>query len=422
MVLEGATADDFSSRTASDTPPASDSDAYSSRVARIADANVQIDLRQLPRPLPILGPLTGFSEAALVDRFTRNIAQLSGAVNRPLTAAECQSVAYYAAKANAIASYGFPLGAAGGLYREYATRATFKFPFFQPDMQVFTPQKMGPLSGARAEMAWHLLRRMSYGFFGGAVGTVIVGTYAAATAAAGQRVDPRMADVVEALKGMSPTELRNKARSASPAQRARQADQLARQDGAQGDDQAFRRYDDVDDASPTGSDSGVLGDAQMRSQETRQERADSRRVASSMESATVEDTASDVFEDASPTAGNGQLGQSHSTAAAAGGSAWERLRRANTPAQDGSPRTRPGQGQAPAQSQSQMASNAWADRRGAASVLDEQRRGATVGDGYTFSRTEEERALAKGEAQREFDAKVDKERRGESFDGESRWR
>lgn len=419
MVLEGATADDFSSRTASDTPPASDGDAYSSRVARIAEANVQIDLRQLPRPLPILGPLTGFSEAALVDRFTRNIAQLSGAVNRPLTAAECQSVAYYASKANAIASYGFPLGAAAGLYREYATRATFKFPFFQPDMEVFTPQKLGPLSGVRAEMGWHLLRRMSYGFFGGAVGTVIVGTYAAATAAAGQRVDPRMADVVEALKGMSPTELRNKARSTSPAQRARQAEQLARQGDAQGDDQAFRRYDD-NDASPTGSDTGVLGDAQMRSQESRQERARSGRDSLSAETATFEDTASDAFDDASPTAGSEPIGQSRGIATAAGGSAWERLRRENTPAQDSSPRRRPSQG--PAQAQSQMGSNAWADRRGAASVLEEQRRGATVGDGYTFSRTEEERALAKGEAQREFDAKVDKERRGESFDGEGRWR
>lgn len=406
MVLEGATADDdFSRRDASPDSPASDGDAYSTRVARIADANVQIDLRQLPRPLPILGPLTGFGEATLVDRFTRNIAQLSGAVNRPLTAAECQSVAYYAAKANAIASYGFPVGAAGGLYREYKTRAAFKFPFFAPDMETFNSQKLGPLTGLRAEMGWHFLRRMSYGFFGGAVGTVIVGTYAAATAAAGQRVDPRMADIVEALKGMTPTELRNKARGGSRQQEANreQVQTQRRDEGAYG----FAH----DDTSPTGSDTGVLEDGQMRAREVRQQgfargeaQSGPRPGTFAMETAGSQPL---DFDDASPTAGNEPLASQMPV----GGNAWERLRRENTASQ-GARGSRP--------NASQMGSNAWADRRGA-SVVEEQKRGSTVGDSFSFSRSDEERALAKQEAQREFDARVERERSGQ-FDDDNKWR
>lgn len=38
-----------------------------------------------------------------------------------------------------------------------------------------------------------------------------------------------------------------------------------------------------------------------------------------------------------------------------------------------------------------------------------------MGDSFTFSKTEEERNLAQIEAQKEFDARVEKERRGGDF-------
>jgi hypothetical protein len=45
----------------------------------------------------------------------------------------------------------------------------------------------------------------------------------------------------------------------------------------------------------------------------------------------------------------------------------------------------------------------------------EQREGATTGDSFAFSKTEEERTYAKEEAQKEFDARVERERRGGDF-------
>ena len=53
----------------------------------------------------------------------------------------------------------------------------------------------------------------------------------------------------------------------------------------------------------------------------------------------------------------------------------------------------------------------------------EQQEGSTLGDSFAFSRTEEERSYAKDEAQKQFDERVERERRGEDFGakGSRRW-
>jgi hypothetical protein len=45
-----------------------------------------------------------------------------------------------------------------------------------------------------------------------------------------------------------------------------------------------------------------------------------------------------------------------------------------------------------------------------------ERQGAMVGDSFAFSSTDEERQLAKEEAQKDFDARVERERQGRNFE------
>ncbi|KAL8975872.1 MAG: hypothetical protein Q9205_008013, partial [Flavoplaca limonia] len=96
---------------------------------------------------------------------------------------------------------------------------------------------------------------------------------------------------------------------------------------------------------------------------------------------------SDTFDDASPTAEN-------AVDQAQGGNAWDRIRRQaqnpTTGAKQKGPRWNP--------------------------VRKEQQEGSTTGDSFAFSSDEEQRQLAKDEAQNEFDARVERERQGGSFD------
>jgi len=70
------------------------------------------------------------------------------------------------------------------------------------------------------------------------------------------------------------------------------------------------------------------------------------------------------------------------------GSAWDRIRRNSA-------------GQTPASPPKNR------------SFQEGQKEGSILGDSFNFSSTDEERQLAKAEAQREFDAEVERERRGD---------
>ena len=85
------------------------------------------------------------------------------------------------------------------------------------------------------------------------------------------------------------------------------------------------------------------------------------------------------------------------------GSAWDRLRRGEKPA---STSQTSGAKQQPNQSPWMRQQN---------ETQKEQREGSTMGDSFAFSKTEEERSYAREEAQREFDARVEQERRGGDF-------
>lgn len=116
------------------------------------------------------------------------------------------------------------------------------------------------------------------------------------------------------------------------------------------------------------------------------------------------------FDDAIPTGGMGSLGDDPSSSE--GGSAWERIRQnsaSGSPSEPSSTRGRrmrkPGDGFQQQQQQQR------------------RREAEAEEDGFAISRTDEERNYARDEAQREFDARVEKERAGGDFSGgrDGRW-
>ncbi len=85
------------------------------------------------------------------------------------------------------------------------------------------------------------------------------------------------------------------------------------------------------------------------------------------------------------------------------GSAWDRLRRGEKPA----PVPQKSGGKHPTKQ------SAWSRQQD--ETQREQKEGSTMGDSFAFSKSEEERNYAKEEAQKEFDARVERERRGGDF-------
>ena len=247
-------------------------------------------------------------------------------------------------------------------------------------------------------------------------------SYAATVSTVGELRDPRLQ---ESNRGIKEAVLRDQRQMKEKAgEISKQAD--ARREGRMPNvprerDQGMARKAEVDDASPTGGAmmmdmelddgdeqarlsgagdmGGVLSDGQMRSAEARampprnQNPAGAQAPTYQMDK--VERQPKDFGSDFDgPTDGGGTA----DGGGGGGGSVWERIRQ-QTASEPSS--TERGSG---AQQQQQSGSS------------------STTGDeSFSFSSADEERNYAKSEAQREFDERVEKERRGGDFGGGRRW-
>ena len=291
----------------------------------------------------------------------------------------------------------------------------------------------GVSSQAKANML-HVSRGVAYCFVGAFLAPLFVSSYATSVSAVGKIQDPRMQDANREIREAAERDQRQIREAAERfGDIVKQAD--ARREGRMQNlprerDQGKGRRGggaEVDDASPTGGGmldmgideeqgrlsgagdmSGVLSDGQMRSAEAKARAAAGQNPAgnraATFQREKVErqpkDFASDFgsdFDDASPTGGSGTMDGD-------GGSVWERIRQqsASEPS-----RSSIGRGRA---------------IRGSG-VRQEQQEGSTSGDSFSFSSSDEEKGYAKAEAQKEFDERVEKERRGGDFssDGRKRW-
>ncbi|KAE8440451.1 hypothetical protein EG329_007595 [Mollisiaceae sp. DMI_Dod_QoI] len=392
-----------------DGAPSSDSDPYDDLSS---PRKYSVDGSNFPKPIPVLGPLFGFSDKRFQDNFQQRMQHFADTLKRQPTQDEATAFAYYIAKHGTITSYGPPLGVAGGIWRWYSTMDTFRFPFWRPNLEKLQPEvfpyKLPILKGTRAIAAWHILRALAYGTVGMWIGSMFFGSYSTSVVLLGEMSDPRLRAYWDTLKDMAKKKQGALVGTGQQSQQSQTGSQ-ARQNGTPpGADKTGQ-----DDASPTG---GIWGQPDMRPSGTYDTTGQPRRptfqlppqrpIPPRAPTTSSQDNSFDMFDDASPTGGQGMMDDE--TPARPQGSAWERLRRGEKPVSNPSKTTsRPSQGP---QSQQQI-ENQW-----------EQRQGSTLGDGYTFSKTDEERSYAKEEAQKEFDARIERERRGGDFDsGNKKW-
>lgn len=159
----------------------------------------------------------------------------------------------------------------------------------------------------------------------------------------------------------------------------------------------------MDDYKQEAQDTGLLTDEQLnararkeQSNADRAERLEESRAAAQAQSRIDQSRRNNNSsgDDASPQA---------APAPRSSGSAWDRIR-AESANSKSSPRQSP---------------------TNTPQVRNEQQEGSTLGDSFSFSSSDEERQLAKIEAQKEFDARVERERQGGDFSegsGKGGWR
>jgi len=395
MVLEEAVNSSADAPFVPDATPSSDSDPYSSNPS--SRATLHIDLRNYPRPPPIVGPLLGHSrqrQAAMVDR---GIAAQSQLLKRPPTQDEAEAMAYNICYSETSVFWGSALGLAFGLFLANRGRAVFRFPFMTPSREWFNPDKFGPLKGRAARSAWHVARGVLYVTSGYGLGSVVASSYGAVHFATAARTDERLKDFNRAMDDYARARAGGLSRAQRPIPQP-QPTTTTKRDG----------WDD--DMSPQsgnfeGVDSGSQSDSQMQSKRRPGPADSSWNPSEKRDSSFDKDSAprqsrsfGSDYDDASPAAAT----PSQSTPTE---SAWDRIRRDAVAGRNPS---------------SEPASNRWSsDQRATES---QQRGSSTQGDSFAFSTTEEERQLAKAEAQKDFDTRVERERQGKDFnDTGTKW-
>jgi hypothetical protein len=388
MVLEDTYTPTGQGDSLDQSAPTSDEDPFATSQDGVTRYHID---KSLLRPFPIVGRLLGFNEKTLDKLLQLQLKDVQRHIGRPATQEEVDAFSYWAANQLSISSYGTPLGIATGSIFAYRGAGTFRFPFWQPNLDTFNPSSLAIFKGNRAIMAWHATRLLAYSAMGAAFGNFVFQGYSAASSAFGLFHDER-------LKGMQDV-LRKKmdqrfTREKTPLRHGRGT------------------WSPTGDANPTGAGlENKNGGGGMSDNIPRQEAvpAKSRHPGSNSlpqtETQEAQDTGFALFDDASPTGGQGV---SADTAPQQGGSAWDRLRRGGKPIQKNQTRLN-----RPAESAQPSSQSSWAKLQNAS--RQEQRNGTDGGESFTVSETSEERERARSKAQKEFDAQVERERQGGQF-------
>jgi hypothetical protein len=187
-------------------PPTSSPDPYSypDKLSELnAALGYTVDTSALPSPMPILGALFGNGKNRLEWELPHRFAEVSLNMNRKLTPDEVNALAYHWAKANAISSWGPPIGVLAGLYRANATRTEFRHPLTGPmksENGWFNGERIRILGkeilrGPPARALLHGFRTANYVFLNSMVFGLLVTTYAATVLVVGESRDPRLKDI-----------------------------------------------------------------------------------------------------------------------------------------------------------------------------------------------------------------------------------
>lgn len=388
------------------------------------DLHPPIDLSKLASPVPLLGPLFRFTKSNLRAIIERNFELRAKDVNRPLFPDERAAIAYHTAKGYSIASWGPPTGCLMGFQRAYNTRHEFRHPFagtLKSSQGWFDGERvriMGRelLRGSSARVFVHLLRSVNYGLVGAGFASFLSTPYASSVTVIGELQDPRLKDVMTALKSKT----------------KRRLEERQRKGGTKREEVAAE--DDRDEASSS-VDRGRVGytnyDGTVGQDEVEVARPDMARMNSLTPSRNTVEWQTNAFPESEnksrpeekeyntppndedefsllesrpqyltenkegTPSGERELTQE------AGGSAWERLRRESISGRKNPSTKTMDLGRVAAQSQQ-----------------------SSTDSDTTFSSSKQEQAYSREEAQRDFDQRLEQERAGGNFglDGpERRW-
>ncbi|OAA62628.1 hypothetical protein SPI_04168 [Niveomyces insectorum RCEF 264] len=383
-------------------------------VAKLA-GQLPVNWDALPT-VPFFGRLIGYSDNFYRAAVVVGVLEARWRGHRTLTPDETQVVAAQAAKAVVTLSYETPLLLGTTWLYEKKGRATFRFPFFQPGPQfnpdVFPAARLTLLRGPTARMAWHVVRGSLYAGLTHWVLRSLFMSYAMAVKSVEFERDPRLADLRASVK---------------QAMAARMGDRRPRhhlEGGTPGPGQPpvpssspsspplpSPPQDAADEYNTDGypSDSDPYGQQQQQQQKPLYRRPapvqPPQPPPPSSSSTGFDDYADSSgfgdddagVDDMSPVSPAEQRRrwqqQQQQNTMSAGGSAWDRVRsQATTTRQQ-----RPASTQAPRPSGDSSNSS-------------------SSSNDYTFNTGSDERPDAREQAQKEFDAMLEKERRGEDSD------
>ncbi|MCJ1236482.1 hypothetical protein MMC14_004463 [Varicellaria rhodocarpa] len=413
MVLENASP---SSELESDTPYSSPDPYDDSSSSKY----ITIDIKSLPASVPLFGPLFGFTERWQAQIVQTSILAYAKIVKRNLTHDEAQAHAYWTSKANAYASWGPPVGVGASLYRAYKTRhsaSTLIWGYFNAERVGIGSVEF--LKGQMAKSFWQGLRASCYGAAGYYMGSGLMLYFGVIFSRIGELRDPRLKDFNETVMAlMREADHKKRTRRIDPTGQGNKSASDLWKDHRNGIGAVGGQQGDTDDTSPSAGDFNYAAEMQNGDRPSStdsdtnfardylQRQAPERRPQPSMSNAASryppkpqESDQSSPFDSYS---------DSSDTASTTSASVWENIRQKAASNPSSNPprfsRRRP----VPSSSTQEQ------ER--------EQQEGSMVEDSFTFSGAEEERQYAKDEAQKEFDERVEKERRGGDFgNAERRW-
>ncbi|KAI0429978.1 hypothetical protein F5Y09DRAFT_242552 [Xylaria sp. FL1042] len=338
----------------------------------------------------------------------------SSSAQRPLTATEANAIGEHTVRANRWFAWSQPVTYAIAMSIAFAKRRTFSFPFYVPKMKKFNPnffptKKYHFLKDRAATAMWHTLRVAAYASFAWVPSMLFFGLGGMNSFHVHALNDPRLTSLNQGLQRIQQEErqnaqqqhqLRRRPGVPSPAGTVHPQKSQPAGDGASGDGFTPQVYGSTDYSSqPTGAfeRSGAVTET---SPATQPNWAQSSQLRSDNKDGLFDDDDDD--DDASPVAPSlrGQKvdqGQSSSS-----GSAWDRLRQQ---ARSGNPNWEKGD--------SSGQERGWAQLR--QDKTQDSRDSNPKTDSYFYSSNDEERErrnYGKEQAQKEFDALLEAERRG----------
>lgn len=391
-----------------DSPPPSSPDPYSATASAI-------DFSKLPYGFTLFQ----FEKDQWRRAILRDLQQHAASVHRPLNPDETTALAYYAANRYATNTWSMPIGCVIAAFRFQRTSENYGLPFLGA-----MKREGGWFDGTRIQiMGRELLRgksaRLAINAVRGACHTLNAVTFTflgtasyGAFALVGNIIrDPRLKDYSTEWKAIMDEEMKQRRARGIMGQGGKRDGDLW-QGHKDGIDRDTARRDEGsflagrNEAENTG-DEGTVGGGdfggaetpvQIKLLETRQQPVLSDSPLSNRTAADRQPIGfTDEYHDSSPS-----VESDWSQEPSDGGSTWDRIRRgARSPASGKSERREK------------------ADSRGKGGWQQQREQGessgSSRGDDFTFSSSEQERSYAQEEAQRDFDARVEKERQGGEF-------